>query len=546
MTQTLLTAKQMRDLERTAMDSGLATGLELMETAGRAVIDATFAHWPELQDVGRYAAILCGPGNNGGDGFVMARLLKQRGWKVEVFLYGDPEKLPPDARTNYERWIKLGAVEPFPLPEDHPRWDGEHRHDLGLDLLVDAIFGTGLTRPIAPDLSDVFSEINRYDESYGSPVTVSVDVPSGLQSDTGAVLGNAIAPDLTVTFHSAKLGHYLANGARLCKNLRVVPIGIDPSALASVLTAPEGLDPEDLRSQPPEARVAKSRFADGVPLAEMVPSNYEKHSGHKYDYGHVLVLTGGMGRTGAARLAARGALRIGAGLVTLAAPGAAMMECAAQITALMLSRCDDAEALEAMLEDTRLNVLCLGPGLGTDARGAALVEAAIASGRGCVLDADALTLLADTKPFPLHDKCVLTPHGGEFARLFPDIAERLQSDAAATSYSKVDATRDAAAQAGCTVLFKGVDTVIASRDGSAMIHAASHGRAAPWLATAGSGDVLAGIIAGLMARRYSAHDAASAAARLHTEAARAFGPGLIAEDLPEMIPRVLATPDPEK
>ncbi|MGB3408100.1 MAG: NAD(P)H-hydrate dehydratase, partial [Jannaschia sp.] len=263
---------------------------------------------------------------------------------------------------------------------------------------------------------------------------------------------------------------------------------------------------------------------------------------HKYDHGHVLVLAGGLGRTGAARLAARGALRIGAGLVTVGAPAAALLECAAQLTAIMLRRCDDAAALDALLNDKRINVLCLGPGLGTDTRAVDLVYRALSSGRSTVLDADALTLIGREPGLiaALHSDCVLTPHGGEFARLFPDIADQLAQRAmAGPAYSKVDATRDAAARAGCTVLFKGPDTVIADPTGRASINAAVHDRAAPWLATAGAGDVLAGIIAGLLARGFSAHEAAASAAWVQVEAARHFGPGLIAEDLPDQIPAVL-------
>lgn len=262
-----------------------------------------------------------------------------------------------------------------------------------------------------------------------------------------------------------------------------------------------------------------------------------KGGGHKYDEGHAVVVSGAMGRTGAARLSARGALRIGAGLVTVAAPGSAMMECAAQLTAIMLRRCEDGEALAEMLGDGRLNALCLGPGLGTDGRAGGLVDAAVAAQRSVVLDADALTVLAGRDdPFAmLHEACVLTPHGGEFARLFPDIAERLDD------MPKADATWEAAARAGCTVVFKGPETVIAGADGRTWINDATGDRAAPWLATAGTGDVLAGMVTGLLARGLDPVDAASAAVWLHAEAARAFGPGLIAEDLPEMLPQVLRT-----
>jgi len=259
------------------------------------------------------------------------------------------------------------------------------------------------------------------------------------------------------------------------------------------------------------------------------------------------VLTGGPGRTGAARLAARGALRIGAGLVTLGVPPAAQAEVAAQVTALMLTSVTDAGGLAATLEDERINALCLGPGLGLDDHAAGLVGAVLGGGhlrltRRVVLDADALTLIAqdDARMAALNEHAVLTPHGGEFARLFPDIAEKLGAvPDRGPAYSKVDATREAAARCGAVVVFKGPDTVIAHPDGRVSIHAATHERSAPWLATAGAGDVLAGFITGLLARGVAPMQAAETAAWLHVECARAFGPGLIAEDLPEMLPQVL-------
>ncbi len=268
-----------------------------------------------------------------------------------------------------------------------------------------------------------------------------------------------------------------------------------------------------------------------------------KADGHKFSHGHALILSGPSGKTGAARLAARGALRIGAGLVTLGVPKDAAMEVASQITSIMMSEVEDAEDLAEVLQDDRINALCIGPGLGLE-RVQALSPVALNNPkRGVVLDADALTAFADdpaTLFDILHKNCVLTPHGGEFARLFPDIFENLNVQATkGPAYSKVDATRDAAKRAGCTVLFKGPDTVIASPSGVCAINAALRERSAPWLATAGSGDVLAGFITGLLARGFSPQAAAETGAWLHVECARAFGPGLIAEDLPEQLPKVL-------
>lgn len=267
-----------------------------------------------------------------------------------------------------------------------------------------------------------------------------------------------------------------------------------------------------------------------------------KSQGHKFNHGHALVLSGPATQTGAARLAARGALRIGAGLVTLGAHETALAENAAHLTAIMLRQIDGAADLDEVLQDERISSVCIGPGFGLTAREADMLGIALSSGRPTILDADALTLLAGDKALfgKLHSDCVLTPHGGEFGRLFPNIAARLRADAAQGSIQlKVDAACDAARRAGCTVLFKGEETVIASPDGTCAINASQNDRSAPWLATAGSGDVLAGYIAGLMARGILPKQAAEAAAWLHTECALSFGPGLIAEDLSEELPKVL-------
>ncbi|WP_342662215.1 NAD(P)H-hydrate dehydratase [Rubellimicrobium thermophilum] len=351
---------------------------------------------------------------------------------------------------------------------------------------------------------------------------VAVDIPSGLCADSGRVLGRegrpapegrgVIPADLTVTFHSLKPGHLLADGPRLCGAVEVVPIGL-----------PAADSPLALLEAPDPALLAKAGF------------------GHKYSHGHALVLGGGRGRGGAARLAARGALRMGAGLVTLGVPPAALPENAARLDAVMLRVLADADALTAMLGDGRLNALCAGPGLGLGEREKALLAAVLEAGRPALLDADAITLLAGDEGLRarLHAGVVLTPHEGEFARLCPGIASRWRAPAiAGPAFSKLDAARQAAAELGCIVLLKGPDTVIADPGGRAAIHAAVRDRAVPWLATAGAGDVLAGMIAGLLARGLPPFEAASGAVWLHAEAARRFGPGLIAEDLPEALPGV--------
>ncbi len=504
----LLTAAQMRAIEAAAIESGKASGLELMERAGQGVVEAVLAEWPELATGDHRAVVLCGPGNNGGDGFVVARLLAERGWAVDVFLYGDAEKLPPDAKANYQRWCGIGAVSGIDA-----LWD--YLPDMNArTIFFDALFGTGLTRPLPADLQTLASHLLFLSDMVPGNETVAIDMPSGVSSDSGQGLGdNQVFAQLTVSFHAKKLGHVLAEGPSRSGKVVVADIGLDAAQgpeLASEVTQPT-------------AELGKGRV------------------GHKYSHGHALILSGPAGKGGAARLAARGALRIGAGVVTLGCPHEALGENAAQLNAVMLSEIDDAATLARILDDTRITALALGPGLGFD-RARALVPVALAAGRATLLDADALSAFSGdpTTLFAmLHPDCVLTPHAGEFARLFPDIAEKLKAPASGgPAYSKLDATRDAAARAGCVVLYKGPDTVIAARDGRASVHTAAYQRAAPWLATAGSGDVLAGFIAGLMARGFAPSEAAETAAWLHVECALSFGPGLIAEDLPEELPKV--------
>ncbi|MFY2824765.1 NAD(P)H-hydrate dehydratase [Ruegeria sp. MALMAid1280] len=553
----LLTAAQMRAIEQAAIESGEVTGLELMERAGRGVVEAIFEEWPDLAKSHGRAVVLCGPGNNGGDGFVVARLLKEWGWEVEVFLFGDPMKLPPDARKNYGRWRTLGPTKNLTAEAvgqgDRP------------DVLVDAMFGTGLSRAIPLDLATAYHSVEARDVDERHPSLapfhrVAVDCLSGFDTDSGKVLfpempeitgdeerdletrwnwwekdasKRLFRVDLTVVFHRKKIGQALSDTSR---SVRVVDIGLGV----------EDRHHGHLQLPRPKDCVIGLEFDRPKGMSGRIWPGFDldKRSNlgpHKYSHGHAVILSGGAGKTGAARLAARGALRIGAGLVTLAVPSAAQMEVAAQVTAIMLHRVEGVDGLTDALKDERLNALCLGPGLGIE-RARELVPAALNAKRATVLDADALTAFADDPAVlfsQLHENCVLTPHGGEFSRLFPDIAEKLAATpTAGPAYSKVDATREAAERAGCVILFKGPDTVIAAPDGRCSINAAFYERAAPWLATAGSGDVLAGFIAGLLAREFEPMQAAETAAWLHVECARTFGPGLIAEDLPEQLPKV--------
>lgn len=509
----ILTSAQMRAIESAAIATGQATGLDLMERAGQAVVAAILRKWPEYEthteSEPHRVVVLCGPGNNGGDGFVVARLLAEKGWNVTVDLLGDPAHLPQDARTNHDRWCAIGQVRPV-MPEVGYTYQAE--------LLVDALFGIGLSRPLDKSLWGVFDGIDEamHNSSSGprSPGinhVVAIDVPSGLCADSGRLLADdhltIRGADLTVTFHSLKPGHLLADGPNLCGDVVVAPIGLGW-----------------MRNDPPCHQVTGGHVA--------------KRGGHKYDHGSALVMAGASGHGGAARLSARAALRIGAGLVTIGAPQDALPDHAGPPDTLMRRAVDNAGALRDLIADARMNAVCIGPGCGVD-RSVAMLAAILSARRSVVLDADALTALSrhPTLMDSLHNACVLTPHMGEFARLFPDLAERLgAAPTTGPAYSKLDATRDAAARSGAVVLLKGPDTVIAAPDGRARIHSAFD---IPWLATAGAGDVLAGLITGLLARGFCPLDAAGLATLIHASAARAFGPGLIADDLPEMIPQVL-------
>ena len=538
----LLTSAQMRAVEGAEIESGTVTGLQLMERAGNGALEAAYANWPELEQAAHRALVICGPGNNGGDGFVIARRLADRGWDVDVFFYGDTAKLPADARTNHDLWLSRGAVHRF---DPVAIWQCPRP-----DLFVDAVFGTGLTRPLPDDLATVLDRGMMGNWPRGHAIRrLAIDCPSGLNLDTGMVPHDGTsAPKinsahLTVAFHTLKVGHKLGLGPTLCGDVQVVDIGLkgpDASERAMIGTAPDAkrarlIAPEFMHAALPP------RIWPGAMITKL------RGQGHKYDYGHAFICAGGPGQGGAARMAARTALRAGAGLVTMLCPPDAMLENACQVTAIMLRDCADSAAFRD-LADERTSAFCLGPGMGIGANTRDMVKAALSHQRGAraarsaavVLDADALTSFEEA-PEDLfaacHDRTVLTPHEGEFARLFPDLAQSERGD-----LSKIDVVRKAADRAECIVLLKGEDTVIAQPGGGASVHSATGDRAVPWLATAGAGDVLAGLITGLAAQETAPElfCVAEAAVWLHCEAARSFGPGLIAEDLPEMLPAVFA------
>ncbi|MBI3505647.1 MAG: NAD(P)H-hydrate dehydratase [Proteobacteria bacterium] len=455
-------------------------GARLMEEAGAAVareIAARFARAPVV--------VLCGPGNNGGDGFVVARHLKKAGWPVRVGLLGRPEALAGDAAAMAKAWD--GPVAPAA-----PDMIGTD------DLVVDALFGAGLSRPLDGMALKLVAAMAR-------ARVVAVDVPSGVAGDSGEVLGAAPEAALTVTFFRRKPGHLLYPARALCGETVVADIGIPAGVLPAIAPTCFANSPGLWLSQ--------------YPLPDA--------TGHKYARGHVLVV-GGAVLTGAARLAARAAARAGAGLVTVAADPAAVAIYAADRASLMVRPMPSLAEFAALAGDPRRNVVLLGPGNGADGACAARVRAARAAHKACVLDADALAVFADDPPdlfARLDESCVLTPHDGEFARLFPD----LHGD-------RLSRARAAARRSNAVVLLKGADTVVAHPDGRAAINA----NAPPWLATAGSGDVLAGLIAGLRAQAMPAFEAACAATWMHADAADRFGPGLIADDLPDELPKVVA------
>lgn len=486
----LLTNAEMGECDRLTIAGG-TPGIVLMENAGRAVADATAARAPANGKV----VVVAGPGNNGGDGFVTARLLAERNFAVELLLVGDAAKLKGDAAEAARRW--LGPVVPA-APERIGR----------PATIVDALFGAGLDRPVDGLPKAMIEAMN----AAGCPI-VAVDLASGVNGTTGAAMGVAVEAVESVTFFRAKPGHYLLPGRLHCGHLRIVDIGIRADTLEKV--RPQAfLDNPDLWAR---------HFP--VPAA----------AGHKYNRGHAVVVSGHSYTTGAARLAARAALRAGAGLVTIASPRDALAVNAATNLAVMVRPVDGADELSHFLEDRRFNAIALGPGLGVGSATCDLVLAALAGERAVVLDADSLTSFADdsARLFAAIKKrqshpTILTPHEGEFARLFGGI------DAEAPALSKLDRARAAARQSGAVVLLKGADTVIADPQGRAAINA----NAPPYLATAGAGDALTGITVGLMAQGMDGFEGASAAVWLHAEAANAFGHGLIAEDLSEMLPRV--------
>jgi hydroxyethylthiazole kinase-like uncharacterized protein yjeF len=485
----LLTTAEMAEADRLTIAAG-TPGIELMENAGRAVADAVGS-----VSQGKRVAVVAGPGNNGGDGFVAARYLAERGYAVRVSLVGEAARLKGDARLAYERWS--GPTEAASLASL-----------ADCDIVIDALFGAGLDRAVEGLPRAMIASIN----ACGAPV-IAVDLPSGVNGTSGAVKGIAVKAQQSVTFFRRKTGHLLLPGRLHCGTVEVADIGIPASVL-------EAIKPASFLNRP-------ALWGDAFPLP--------RPEGHKYSRGHAVVVSGGIATTGAARLAARGALRAGAGLVTIASPRDALAINAAASLAVMVRSVDGAAELAEFLGDKRRNAVVLGPGSGVGKAMQEEVLVALASNAAVVLDADALTSFAeDVAPLAVAldehrgGGVVLTPHQGEFARVFKSI------DNNPNLKSKLEKARLAADTSGAVLLFKGADTVVAAPDGRATIA----DNAPPYLATAGAGDVLSGMIAGLMAQGMPAYEAASAAVWLHGEAATEFGLGLISEDLSEALPAV--------
>ena len=476
----LLTNEETRRADAAAIEIGIS-GTQLMERAGLAVAQAVEARWRRQR-----VLVVCGPGNNGGDGFVAARLLRERGWPVMVSALGGT-LADSDAAGARQRW---GA----PV-----RTAGAG--DLGgCDLVIDAMFGAGLSRPLEGTALELVQSIN--DRHIA---TVAVDVPSGVGGDDGAIRGAAPQASLTVTFFRAKPGHWLLPGRSLCGELAVADIGIPASVLEKIRPNLHRNDPALWRE-----RLYWPRLDD-----------------HKYRRGHVLVL-GGAEMTGAGRLAARGARRSGAGMVTVAADPAALPIYAGDQPGLIAVPMPAPEALAKLVASRRIASLLIGPGAGIGGGTKRLALAALGAGRSVLLDADALSVFAgdaERLAQAIKEPVVLTPHEGEFQRLFPDLPPER---------GKVARAREAAKRLGAVVVFKGADSVIAAPDGRALIN----GNASGWLASAGTGDVLAGLIAGMLAQGIAPFDAAAAGVWMHGAAGAAAGPGLIAEDLPDRLPGV--------
>lgn len=491
MAHEVLTPNEMARADRLAIAAGPLDGYGLMLRAGASVAREILVRFADAPRV----AVLCGPGNNGGDGYVAASLLREAGVAVDLYALGLPRS-GSDAAIAARAWEGLSE----PLASFRPT-KGE--------IVVDALFGAGFSRALEGDAAAAVQACR----AAGARV-VAIDVPSGVDGATGEAAGDAFMATLTVTFARPKPGHLLQPGRRVCGEVVVADIGIGEDVIGEV----------------------GSQLNSNVPSLWLADFPVPVDDTHKYRRGHVAIFSGGIAATGAARLSALAAARAGAGAVTMLSPPDAIAVNGAHLTSVILRKAGSMEDVDAFLADRRPAAMVFGPGLDPKPKvGQFLVEliGRLDASTVVVVDASALTSLA-SDPQPLFEamqrldgaRLVLTPHDGEFARLFPDLA---------SVPSKVERARAAAARARCVVVLKGPDTVIAEPGGRAAINV----NGTPLLATAGSGDVLSGIVAGLAAQRMPPFQAACAAVWLHAEAATGFGPGLIAEDLPQALLPVL-------
>ncbi|MBP2506446.1 hydroxyethylthiazole kinase-like uncharacterized protein yjeF [Agrobacterium tumefaciens] len=469
----------MARIDAAAGQSGIPL-YDLMERAGQAVAASVLRHYPQAQ---RFV-VLCGGGNNGGDGYVAARALMESGAVVVVHHLGDAGTLRGDARMAFER----SGMAPLPLGDYAP---------LAGDVVIDAVFGAGLSRDIPRELARIIEVVT----SAKVPV-LAVDLPSGLCGRRGVPLGASFRAERTVTFMARKPGHLLMPGRELCGALEVFDIGI-PSR---ILTDHAGSVVEN----------HPLVWRDALPASDIET--------HKFRRGHLTVFSGPAHATGASRMTALAALKAGAGIVAVAAPRQALDVLSVTLTAVMNAPMDDADDLRLWLDDRRHGAFVLGPGFGDLDKARQFVS--LLGDKAVVLDADAITAFKDhTETLSERitsgtGKFILTPHEGEFARLFPDLA-------ADRTLSKIERAQVASARSGAVLVYKGADTVIAAPDGRALVNT----NAPASLATAGSGDVLAGIIGALLAQGAPAFEAAAAGVWLHGQAGHRAGDGMTAEDL---------------
>lgn len=487
----LLTAQQSRDLDAEAIKLGV-TGESLMEAAGRAVADMLAEYIGTPLEAGGTVIILCGPGNNGGDGFVAARHLEEWGYPISLRCAVLPSKLKGDAKLAANKW--RGPVEAMSATGFKEA-----------AAIVDCLFGTGLNKPIEGELAEIISAVN----SAGTFV-LAVDIPSGLSADTGLPVGPCVEAGATITFNFKKIGHVIVPGRYLCggnSNIVVSDIGVPNKAFSAI-------NPQDSENIPD---FWGSNFPFSGPQT------------HKYGRGHMLVLGGKEPTLGASRLASLAGLRVGAGLVTLAAPSETYPVQASALMDVMVRRFDSAFGFMGIVNDPRIKAVLVGPGAGRGEKTVDLVKQVGAKKKHLVLDADALASLVGRREV-IHElkspEIVLTPHEGEFAKLFPELdfnADRL------------DAVRRAAKTTETVIVLKGVSTVVAAPDGRVSIAT----NAPSWLSVGGTGDVLSGMVCGLMTQGMPAFEAASAGVWIHGEAGMKAGRGLIASDLLDVIPKVL-------